>query len=227
MILYFLFNRNFNINVLSFISFELPNGARQNIVTCVWDRVSYRASGIAVGSRLLLTVLFDTRDLTCAKNHAGSQLSSTHRIKLEIHIFISPSGSKRNNKKKVLKRKQAMTVRICRNGQVKTLDWIGVISEDSSYLNHKFLFYCCKLVRQMVGAETVRLISVAFDTWHVITEAAAVDLQVQIVSQRCNEKATCNCGVGVRSGDTVFFVDRCRKKSFINKHCKGLCAFSS
>jgi len=44
---------------------------------------------------------------------------------------------------------------------------------------------------------------------------------VQIISQRCNEKATCNCGVGVRSGDTVFFVDRCRKNSFVQKHCKG------
>jgi len=54
-----------------------------------------------------------------------------------------------------------------------------------------------------------------------MTTAAAADLQVQIISQRCNDKATCNCGVGVRAGDTVFFVDRCRKKSFVEKHCKG------
>jgi hypothetical protein len=46
--------------------------------------------------------------------------------------------------------------------------------------------------------------------------------QVHIVTQRCNGQASCNCGVGVRSGDTVLFIDRCRKKSLIEKmKCKN------
>jgi hypothetical protein len=45
--------------------------------------------------------------------------------------------------------------------------------------------------------------------------------EAHIITQRCNGQATCNCGAGVMSGDTVFFVDRCRKKSFVNKHCGG------
>jgi hypothetical protein len=43
--------------------------------------------------------------------------------------------------------------------------------------------------------------------------------EVQIVTQRCNNEATCNCAAGVRSGDTVFFVDSCRKKGFVSKRC--------
>ena len=42
--------------------------------------------------------------------------------------------------------------------------------------------------------------------------------QVHAFYQRCNTHATCNCGVVIKSGDTVFFVDRCRKKS---GKCKG------
>ena len=37
--------------------------------------------------------------------------------------------------------------------------------------------------------------------------------QVQAIYQKCNRKATCNCGVAVKSGDFVFFADRCRRKS--------------
>ena len=44
-------------------------------------------------------------------------------------------------------------------------------------------------------------------------------MQVQIVTQRCNSAASCNCAAGVRSGDTVFFVDSCRKKGFVSKRC--------
>lgn len=44
--------------------------------------------------------------------------------------------------------------------------------------------------------------------------------QVQAIYQRCSRgsRATCNCGVAVRSGDFVFFADRCRRKAAV---CRG------
>ena len=43
--------------------------------------------------------------------------------------------------------------------------------------------------------------------------------QVHIVTQRCNVRASCNCAATIRSGDTVIYIDRCRKKSFMARFC--------
>ena len=34
--------------------------------------------------------------------------------------------------------------------------------------------------------------------------------------QKCNRGATCNCGVAVKSGDTVFITEKCRRRG---QHC--------
>jgi hypothetical protein len=45
--------------------------------------------------------------------------------------------------------------------------------------------------------------------------------EVHIATQRCNGRASCTCAVAIKSGDTVLFIDMCRRKSFVNKHCHG------
>jgi len=69
-----------------------------------------------------------------------------------------------------------------------------------------------------------------FDNWYynnfqegffVLYGHTVFPFEVHIVGQRCNGEATCNCAVAVRSGDTVLFVDRCRKSSLLKKlKCK-------
>ena len=39
-----------------------------------------------------------------------------------------------------------------------------------------------------------------------------------MIGQRCYTQATCNCGAGVKVGDAVFFIDRCRRR---NQHWCG------
>ena len=49
--------------------------------------------------------------------------------------------------------------------------------------------------------------------------------QVNMMYQKCQERAACNCGVAVKSGDTVFVAEKCRRHSVVcpdnSPYCNG------
>ena len=55
-------------------------------------------------------------------------------------------------------------------------------------------------------------ISICHDMFRQSLGGKHVFLQVNTMYQKCNNVATCNCGVAVKSGDTVFVTERCRRR---------------